>query len=156
MSYSKCMPNPLDAMHFWGKIWLQSQIWLSGGVPSTTHFEEPVGWGNWNSYRATVWILQMTWRAEWEEPSFLLVNYFLDHYCHHSSQVSSLFLSDLFDFLDYKEGKYAIARYTSITVWFMPIRNAVGHKSEILFVLIFWVCSWETETTQCLELKQQF
>ena len=105
---------------------------------------------------ATEWILQMTWRAEWEFPSFLLLNYFLDHYCHHSSQVSYLFLSDFFDFLDYKGGKYAIARYTSITVWFMPIRNTVGHKWEILFVLIFWIWSWETETTQCLELKQQF
>ena len=56
----------------------------------------------------------MTRRAEWESSSFLLVNYFLDHYCHHSSQVSSLFLSVFCNFLDYKDGKYAIARYTSL------------------------------------------
>ena len=38
-------------MHFWAKIWLQSQIWLFRGFLVPTHFEEPVGWGNWNSYR---------------------------------------------------------------------------------------------------------
>ena len=65
----------------------------------------------------------------------------------------SSFVTSIFSFL------ISFLQFLGLQRW--KVCNCTLHESdlfpsEILFVLIFWICSWETETTHCLELKQQF